>query len=49
MAALFFHKLLDKEVNVDRVALAAFITACSESNKYALVSDLSERISRGIS
>ncbi|KAL0534591.1 hypothetical protein IC582_028882 [Cucumis melo] len=48
LAALFFHKLLDKEVNVDRVTLAAFITACTESNKYALVSDLSERISKGI-
>ncbi|KAJ6339363.1 hypothetical protein OIU77_007350 [Salix suchowensis] len=48
MAVLFFHKLLDKEQNVDRVTLTAFTTACYESNKYAFVSDLSERISKGI-
>lgn len=48
MAVLFFHKLLDKDQNVDRVTLTAFTTACYESNKYALVSDLSERISKGI-
>ncbi|KAK0577923.1 hypothetical protein LWI29_002386 [Acer saccharum] len=48
MAALFFHKLLDKDRNVDRVTWAGFMTACYESNKYALVSELSERISKGI-
>jgi pentatricopeptide repeat protein len=44
MAALFFNKLLDMDVNVNRVILAAFMTACYESNNYALVSDLSARI-----
>lgn len=44
MAALFFHKLLDKDPNVNRVTIAAFMTACYESNKYDLVSDLSARI-----
>ncbi|KAK9937139.1 hypothetical protein M0R45_013950 [Rubus argutus] len=48
IAALFFHKLVDKNQNVDRVTLQAFMTACYESNKYALVSDLTERISKGI-
>ncbi|KAJ6410618.1 hypothetical protein OIU84_007378 [Salix udensis] len=48
MAVLFFHKLLDKDQNVDRVTLTAFTTACYESNKYAFISDLSERISKGI-
>ncbi|KAF2314038.1 hypothetical protein GH714_021668 [Hevea brasiliensis] len=49
VAALFFHKLLDKDPNVDRITLAAFTTACYDSNKYALVSDLSEKmISKGI-
>ncbi|CAI0556803.1 unnamed protein product [Linum tenue] len=46
IASLLFHKLLDKDTNVDRVTLAAFTTACYESNKYALVSDLSKRITR---
>ncbi|KAJ1443683.1 Tetratricopeptide-like helical domain superfamily [Sesbania bispinosa] len=44
MAALFFHKLLDMDLHVNRVTLAAFMTACYESNKYDLVSDLSARI-----
>ncbi|KAK3041192.1 hypothetical protein RJ639_028452 [Escallonia herrerae] len=48
LAASFFHKLYDKDQNVDRVTLAGFMTACYDSNKYALVSDLSERISKGI-
>lgn len=48
MAALFFHKLLDKDQNVDRVSLAALKNACYESNKYALFSDLSQRIAQGI-
>ena len=48
IAALFFHRLLDKDRNVDRVSLAAFMTACYESNNYALVSSLSDRISKGI-
>ncbi|KAF4373548.1 hypothetical protein F8388_025242 [Cannabis sativa] len=46
MAALFFHKLVDKDRNVDRVTMAAFMAACYESNKYALVSELSERIGK---
>ncbi|KAM1032498.1 hypothetical protein ACFX2I_036078 [Malus domestica] len=33
IAALFFHKLVDKDQNVDRVTLVAFMTACYESNK----------------
>ncbi|KAK8641966.1 hypothetical protein V6N13_011332 [Hibiscus sabdariffa] len=37
IAALFFHRLLDKDRNVDRVTLAAFVTACYESDKFALV------------
>jgi len=44
MAALFFHKLLDLDPHVNRVTLAAFMTACYESSNYALVSDLSSRI-----
>ncbi|KAL9297128.1 hypothetical protein ACSQ67_023024 [Phaseolus vulgaris] len=44
MAALFFRKLLDMDPHVDRVTLAAFMTACYESSNYALVSDLSSRI-----
>lgn len=47
MAALFFHKLTDKETGVDCVTLAAFMTACYESNKYALLSDLTKRIREG--
>lgn len=43
-AAFFFHKLLDKQPNADRVTLAAFMTACYENNKYELVSAISERI-----
>ncbi|KAJ0030020.1 hypothetical protein Pint_14062 [Pistacia integerrima] len=48
IAAFFFHKLLDKDHNVDRVTLAAFMTACYENSKYALVSEFSERISKRI-
>lgn len=48
IAALFFYRLLDKDRNADRVTLAAFTTACYESNNYALVSNLSDRISKGI-
>ncbi|PPR91038.1 hypothetical protein GOBAR_AA29640 [Gossypium barbadense] len=48
IAALFFHRLLDKDRNVNRVTLAAFVTACYETDKFALVSDLNERISKGI-
>lgn len=38
IASVFFHKL------IDRVSLAAFMTACYESDKYELVADVSERI-----
>lgn len=48
MAVLFLHKLIDKDPNVDHITLAAFMTACYESNQYSLVSDMSERISQGI-
>ncbi|CAK8566733.1 unnamed protein product [Lathyrus sativus] len=44
MVALFFNKLLDMDVHVNRVSLVAFMTVCYESNNYALVSDLSARI-----
>ncbi|QHO09057.1 Pentatricopeptide repeat-containing protein [Arachis hypogaea] len=33
LAALLFHKLLDIDLQVNRVTLAAFMTACYESNK----------------
>ncbi|CAA7020963.1 unnamed protein product [Microthlaspi erraticum] len=48
VAALFFQKLLEKDGNADRVTLAAFTTACSESGKNNLVADLTLRISRGV-
>ncbi|KAL9818153.1 Pentatricopeptide repeat-containing protein [Arabidopsis thaliana] len=48
VAALFFQKLLEKDSSADRVTLAAFTTACSESGKNNLVTDLTERISRGV-
>ncbi|KAG7542187.1 Pentatricopeptide repeat [Arabidopsis thaliana x Arabidopsis arenosa] len=48
VAALFFQKLLEKDSSADRVTLAAFTTACSESGKNNLVADLTERISRGV-
>ena len=48
IAALFFHRLLNKDSNVDSVTSAAFMTACYESNNHALASNLSERISKGI-
>lgn len=51
MAALFFHKLLDKQPNADHVTVVAFMTACYESNKYELVSailrDFSQRTRKG--
>ncbi|KAL0363736.1 UNVERIFIED_CONTAM: Pentatricopeptide repeat-containing protein [Sesamum calycinum] len=46
MAAQFFDKLFDVNHTVDRVTLAAFMTACYDSNNYALVSDISERITK---
>lgn len=48
IAALFFHRLLNKDSNVDSVTSAAFMTAFYESNNHALASNLSERISKGI-
>ncbi|KAI3710993.1 hypothetical protein L2E82_40794 [Cichorium intybus] len=44
----FVHKLIDKEKNLDRIMLMGFVTACYDSNHYAIVSDISERISNGI-
>ncbi|CAI9112400.1 OLC1v1012848C1 [Oldenlandia corymbosa var. corymbosa] len=44
IAAMFFDKLLEKTHNVDRVTLAAFMRACYDSNNYALVSNVSEKI-----
>ncbi|KAG6402117.1 hypothetical protein SASPL_138990 [Salvia splendens] len=46
VAAQFFDKLLDATKTVDRVTLAAFMTACYESNNYALVSDMSTRMTK---
>ncbi|KAG6404426.1 hypothetical protein SASPL_136673 [Salvia splendens] len=46
VAAQFFDKLLDATKSVDRVTLAAFMTACYESNNYALVSDMSTRMTK---
>ena len=49
VAALFYQKLLEKDgSSLDRVTLAAFTTACSESGKNNLVTDLTERVSRGV-
>uniref|UniRef100_A0A1D1XHB8 Pentatricopeptide repeat-containing protein At4g19890 n=1 Tax=Anthurium amnicola TaxID=1678845 RepID=A0A1D1XHB8_9ARAE len=47
-AALFFHKLLDKDHNADYITYAAFVNACYDNNKYSVASDLTERISSGI-
>ncbi|KAL3654584.1 hypothetical protein CASFOL_001569 [Castilleja foliolosa] len=44
MAAHFFDKLLDLKDGVDRVTLAGFMSACYDSNNYALVSDMSRRM-----
>ncbi|KAL3746436.1 hypothetical protein ACJRO7_015400 [Eucalyptus globulus] len=41
------RKLCSEKKKVDRVTLAAFMTACYESNKYALLSDLTKRIREG--
>ncbi|MCD7456730.1 hypothetical protein HAX54_032920 [Datura stramonium] len=46
IAALFFHKLLDRQQSVDRVTLAAFMSACYESNNYDLVSSMNERLTK---
>lgn len=46
IAALFLDKLLNKHQNVDRVTLAAFMTACYSSNNYALVANVSDKISK---
>ncbi|CAF1865238.1 unnamed protein product [Brassica oleracea var. botrytis] len=44
VAALFYQKLLEKDGSPDRVTLAAFTMACSESGgKNNLVTDLRER------
>ena len=43
VAALFYQKLLEKNGSPDRVTLPAFTTACSESGKNNLVTDLTER------
>ncbi|KAL5698182.1 hypothetical protein ACHQM5_029254 [Ranunculus cassubicifolius] len=48
VTAQFFHKLLDKDPNADRVTFLAFTTACYDNNKYSVAADLSERISEGI-
>ncbi|KAK8551380.1 hypothetical protein V6N13_119851 [Hibiscus sabdariffa] len=49
ITALFFRRIFDyKDRNVNRVTLAAFVTAYYESDKFALVSYLNERISKGI-
>ncbi|KAF6167966.1 hypothetical protein GIB67_020536 [Kingdonia uniflora] len=47
-AAIFFHKLLDKGGNVDRVVLAGFLAACYDNDKYSVASSLSERISKSL-
>ncbi|KAK8646031.1 hypothetical protein V6N13_119832 [Hibiscus sabdariffa] len=47
IAALFFHRLLDKDHNVDRVTLAAFVTASYEPKKSSMPrheSSLGERM-----
>ncbi|KAK3430327.1 hypothetical protein EUGRSUZ_E01870, partial [Eucalyptus grandis] len=44
---LWIRTVKTLETRVDRVTLAAFMTACYESNKYALLSDLTKRIREG--
>ena len=46
--ALFFHRLLNKDSNVDCATFAAFMSACYESNNHALASNLSERILKAL-
>ena len=46
--ALFFHRLLTKDSNVDSLTFAAFMSACYESNNHALASNLSERILKAL-
>ena len=46
IAAQFFHKLLDKDRDVDRITLIAFLTACYDNNKYSVASDLTDKISK---
>lgn len=46
VASMFLHKLIDKDRNVDYIVLAGFMTACYESNNYAMVSEVSRRISK---
>ncbi|GER41007.1 pentatricopeptide repeat-containing protein [Striga asiatica] len=46
MAAQFFDKLLEVNHAVDRVTLAAFMSACYDSNNYALVSDMSRKMTK---
>jgi len=48
-ASLFLKNVLDKHYTVDHVTYTSFINSCYNSNRYALASEISEKISKRIS
>ena len=48
-ARLFLKNVLDKHYTVDHVTYTSFINSCYNSNRYALASEISEKISKRIS
>jgi len=48
-ASLFLKNVLDKHYAVDHATYTSFINSCYESNRYALASEISEKISKRIS
>jgi len=48
-ASLFLKNVLDKHYTVDHLTYTSFINSCYNSNRYALASEISEKISKRIS
>jgi hypothetical protein len=48
-ASLFLQHVLDKGYAVDHVTYTDFVNSCYNKNRYALASEISEKISKKIS